>query len=188
VARPKSEDKRNAIMEAAIRVIGAQGLGAPTMKIAEEAGVANGSLFTYFETKSDLLNQLYLELKAEMTDAALEGFPADADLREQLFHAWSHWMDWAVSQPQKRRVLAQLGVADEVTPATRAAAQRSVIGLAELMQRLHANGPMRNAPIAFVAALMNAFAETTMDFIINDPANAKKHGKAGFDALWRAVG
>ena len=44
MARPKSEDKRNAIMEAATRVIAAQGLGAPTMKIAEEAGVANGSL------------------------------------------------------------------------------------------------------------------------------------------------
>jgi hypothetical protein len=34
---------------------------------------------------------------------------------------------------------------------------------------------------------MNALAETTMDFMIRDPGNAKKHSKAGFEALWRAI-
>jgi AcrR family transcriptional regulator len=187
VARPKSEDKRNAIVEAAIRVIAAQGLGAPTMKIAEEAGVANGSLFTYFETKTDLFNQLYLELKTEMASAALEGLPAGGDLRKQTFHVWSNWMEWAVSNPEKRRTLAQLGVSDEITTASRAAVHKTTSGLAELMQRLRANGPMHNAPVAFAGAIMNSLAETTMDFMINDPANAKKHCKIGFDAFWRAI-
>jgi AcrR family transcriptional regulator len=60
MARPRSEDKRNAIMAAAARVIVTHGLSAPTATIAQEAGVSNGSLFTYFETKADLFNQLYL--------------------------------------------------------------------------------------------------------------------------------
>ncbi len=55
MARPKSDDKRSAIVSAAIRVIAGQGLGAATATIAKEAGVSNGSLFTYFETKADLL-------------------------------------------------------------------------------------------------------------------------------------
>jgi AcrR family transcriptional regulator len=61
--RPKSDEKRSAILEAATRIIVTQGLSAPTAGIAKEAGVANGSLFTYFETKTDLFNELYLELK-----------------------------------------------------------------------------------------------------------------------------
>ena len=56
MARPKSDDKRDAILAAATRVIAAQGLSAPTAAIAKEAGVSNGSLFTYFETKADLLS------------------------------------------------------------------------------------------------------------------------------------
>ena len=71
--RPRSDDKRAAIMSAATRVIAAQGLGAATATIAREAGVSNGSLFTYFDTKADLLNQLYLELKTDMAAAALFG-------------------------------------------------------------------------------------------------------------------
>ena len=82
MARPRSEDKQNAIMEAATRVIGTHGLSAPTAMIAKEAGVSNGSLFSYFETKADLFDQLYLELKAGMATASLEGLPAEAPLRE----------------------------------------------------------------------------------------------------------
>ncbi len=64
MARQRSEDKRNALMAAAARVIVTEGLGATTARIAQEAGVANGSLLTYFETKADLFNQLYLALQS----------------------------------------------------------------------------------------------------------------------------
>src|ERR1700691_1322833 len=110
MARPRSEDKRNALMSAATRVIVTHGLSAPTAGIAQEAGVANGSLFTYFETKTVLFNQLYLELKTELASAALKHLPTGADPREQLLPLWQHWMNWAVSCPEKRRALAQLGV------------------------------------------------------------------------------
>src|SRR5580704_14526078 len=102
MARPKSEDKRNAIMAAAARVIVTHGLSAPTALIAREAGISNGSLFTYFETKSDLFNQLYLKLKASTAAAALAGLPKGAELREQLYHVWSNWMKWSVAAPENR--------------------------------------------------------------------------------------
>jgi AcrR family transcriptional regulator len=70
------------------------------MGIAKEAGVANGSLFTYFETKTELFNQLYLELKTEMASAAMKDLPMDAEPRAQLLHLWQHWMNWAVSYPK----------------------------------------------------------------------------------------
>jgi hypothetical protein len=60
--------------------------------------------------------------------------------------------------------------------------------IGELLERSRANGPLRNASRGFVGALMNSLAEATMDFMVQDPTNAKKHSKAGFDALWRVVG
>jgi len=185
--RPKSDEKRNAILEAATRVIVTQGLSAPTAGIAKEAGVANGSLFTYFETKADLFNHLYLELKAEMAFAATKNLPERAELREQFFHLWQNWMNWAVAHPEKRRALAQLGVSDEITPETRAAAHKTMARIAELMERSRASGPMRDAPMGFVAALMNSVAEATMDYMVQDARNGKKHCKAGFNALWRMM-
>jgi AcrR family transcriptional regulator len=144
-------------------------------------------LFTYFETKADLFNQLYLELKAGMAAAALEGFPVEDDLRKQVLHVWSNWMDWATSNPEKRRALAQLSVSGEITPATRSTAQKTMASLADLMERIRTHGSLRNASKGFAAAIMNSLAETTMDCMIQDPANAKKHCKVGFEVFWRAI-
>ena len=174
-------------MSAAIRVIASQGLGAPTATIAKEAGVSNGSLFTYFETKADLLNHLYVELKTEMAAAALDGLPTESDIRQQVFHMWSHWLRWAASCPEKRRALAHLAVSDDITPASHQAGSQTMAGIARLLERSRENGPMRDAPLGFVAALMSALADTTIDFMIQDPANADKHCTAAFDALWRMV-
>ena len=107
MARPKSDDKRSAIMRAAIRVIAADGLGAATATIAKEAGVSNGSLFTYFETKADLLNRLYVELKTEMAAVGLVGLPNRSGIRKQAQYMWSHLLHWGTSFPEKRRVIAQ---------------------------------------------------------------------------------
>jgi len=188
VARPKSEDKRSAILAAATRVIVTQGLSAPTAVIAKEAGVANGSLFTYFEAKTDLLNELYLELKRGMASAALKGFSAEGESRKQYFHVWSNWMAWAVAHPKKRRVLALLGVSDEITAKSRAAGHKAMAPMRELLERIHANGPMRDAPMGLFMALMNSVAETTMDYMVQDKAHADKHCRVGFEALWRMIG
>ena len=185
--RPRSDEKRSAILEAATRIIVMQGLSAPTAGIAKEAGVANGSLFTYFETKTDLFNHLYLELKADMASATLKNFPGSAELHEQLLHVWRNWMNWALSNPQKRRALAQLGVSDEITPENRAAGHKIMAPVADLLERARAHGPMRKVSMGFLVALMNSVADATMDFMTQDPPNAKKHSKEGFDALWRML-
>ena len=187
MARPRSDERRSAIMVAAARVIAAQGLGAATATIAKEAGVSNGSLFTYFETKADLLSQLYVELKSEMGAVALQGLPTEGDPRDQMLHLWRNWLRWAASRPEKRRALAHLGVSDDIAPESRAAAHQTMAGVAALLEQSRKNGPLRNAPLAFVSALMSAMADTTMDFMIADPANADAHCQTAFEALWRML-
>jgi AcrR family transcriptional regulator len=186
MARPKSKDKRDAIIAAATRIIVTHGLAAPTAMIAKQAGVPNGSLFTYFPTKPELFNSLYLELKTDMA-AAILSRPTAIGVREQMFTMFSNWVRWAVSNPHKRRALTQLGVCEEITPATRDAGHETMAGIRGLLEKSRKNGPMRKAPMWFVIAVMTALAEATIELVIQDPANTDKHCKTGFDALWRAI-
>ena len=187
MARPRSDHKREAIMDAAIRVFAARGLGAPTAEIAREAKVANGSLFTYFATKTELLNALYIELKSEMAAGGPKDLAPDADVREQMLNLWVRWMDWAARYPERRRTLALLGVSDEISAESRQAGHAAMAGIAKLMERSRANGPMRDVPLPFVVALMSAAADTTIDYIIEDPEHADQHARTGFEALWRMI-
>src|SRR5882724_4531773 len=110
MAKPKSEDKRNAILSAATQVFAERGLGAPTAAITSTAGIAEGSLFTYFKTKDELINALYREIKLELADAMMAGFPRKKSVRVRLQHVWDGYVNWGVANRAKRRVLAQLQV------------------------------------------------------------------------------
>jgi AcrR family transcriptional regulator len=187
VARPLSEDKRTAILGAATRLVADQGLGAATAQIAKAAGVPHGSVFTYFGTKTELLNALYLELKTELTGTVLGRLRSDGDMREQLRDMWESWTHWGVANPAKRRALAQLGVSDQVSSLTRKAGYKAAQPVLELIWRVSAEGGLKSAPKPYVAALVEALATTTMDAMGDDPAHADAICADGFEALWRVL-
>src|SRR5260370_41443212 len=108
MAKPKSEDKRNAILSAATQVFAERGLGAPTAAITSAAGIAEGSLFTYFKTKDVLINALYRELKLGLADSMMSGFPRKQSVRHRLEHLWIVFVQWGVSNPNQQKVLKQI--------------------------------------------------------------------------------
>lgn len=79
-------------------------------------------------------------------------------LREHFFQVWRNWTNWAVTFPEKRRALTQLNVSDEIRPEARAAAQKTMRPLGEVLERCHVAGPMSKVPIGFFAMLVNSVA------------------------------
>src|ERR1700679_1220635 len=101
--RPKTGDKRAAILRAATKTIAADGIGASTARIAKAAAVGEGSLFRYFPDKDKLLNELYRELKLDMRSAMIAGFPLTGSLRKRIQHVWNAYITWVMEAPAKRR-------------------------------------------------------------------------------------
>lgn len=185
MARARSPEKHNAILLAAVDEIAAAGLGAPTAKIAKRAGVAEGTLFTYFANKDELLNELYVALKSEVYARVNAGFPEKASLERRARHLWSTYLDWAVEFPRKRKVSVQLNLCDLVTPATREriAGKRGAIDgtLAELGDR----AALRGLPAEFAGSMMSAMQEATMDFIAKQPKRREELSQNAFAVFWR---
>lgn len=187
MARPRSSEKRQAILEAAIQEIAETGLGAPTAKIAEGAGIAAGTLFTYFPTKEELLNELYFELKSEVYSKINAGFPVKGSLEARARHIWISFLDWAIEFPEKRKVSMQLNVSDIITQETRArmAEERSTID--STLGELDSRGSLQRLPAGFAAATMAAMQEATMDFIAKQPRKRREIVDHAFQLFWRAV-
>ncbi|MFC1436607.1 TetR/AcrR family transcriptional regulator [Streptacidiphilus sp. N1-3] len=186
--RPRSEERRLAILQAATRVIASQGIGAAsTAVIAKEAAVSNGSLFVYFDTKARLLNELFVALKTEMAEAAMAGRPPQSGPREQVRHMWTHWARWATGNPAKRRALAQLQVADDITAESHQQVGLASVAIAELLERARVGGPMEEVPLGFALILANALAEAAIDEMIRDPERAQANADTAFEALWRVL-
>ena len=187
MARPLSEDKRTAILEAATELVAMLGVSAPTAKIAKGAGVAEGTLFTYFANKDELLNQLYLELKMDLRDAVIAGYPAGKSLVDRSRHFWDRYIGWGSAHSLKRRAMRQLAVSDRITEECKKLVGDAFRQVNDMLHECAAGGAMRHQPPSFVSAILSAIADTTMDFIAREPAQAKRYTKAGFDAFWKAV-
>jgi AcrR family transcriptional regulator len=187
MARVKSPEKRGAILEAAVREIAEVGLGASTASIAGRAGVATGTLFTYFATKEELLNELYLELKVEVYARINAGFPHKASLERRARHVWSSYLAWAIEFPEKRKVSAQLNVSDVITAETRKRTEVERSTIDGTLREVAKLGGLQEMPEAFASSLMAAMQEATMDFVAKQPRRRKEIVERAFKVFWRAV-
>jgi len=187
MARPKSADKRAAILEAAIAVIADEGVAATTATIARGAGISHGSLFQYFETKADLLNAAFLMLKSEIHVATLTDLPEAEEPLGQLRHLWVTWMHWGTSDPIRRRALSRLANEQVITPASRGESEAAMDRGIRIVQAVGANGVFKDQPIQFVARFFEALAATTMDAMIAEPDRAEEYCEISFKALSQAL-
>jgi TetR/AcrR family fatty acid metabolism transcriptional regulator len=83
MARRKSDDKRQRILQAAVKVFARKGyFAARVSEVARRAGVADGTIYLYFGGKEDILVRLFDEVMAEHVEQgrrevrSLRGAPA----------------------------------------------------------------------------------------------------------------
>jgi AcrR family transcriptional regulator len=187
MARSKSEDKRNAILSAATQVFAERGLGAPTSAISQAAGVAEGTLFTYFPTKDELINALYREIKLELADAMMSNFPRRTGIRNRFQHVWDRYVTWGVNNPVQQKVLQQMMVWSGLTEESKLAGITPFLEIEKTAEAAVAQRLFLDRPLDFIRATMCALADTTMEFIRHHPDQAEQYRKDGFEMLWSAA-
>jgi len=156
MARLRSPEKRRALLEAAIVEIAEAGLGAATAKIAARAGVAEGTLFTYFATKDELFNELYVDLKSEVYDRLNDGFPLKGSAERRAWYVWSTFLAWAIEFPLRRKVSLQLTMSDAVSAETRARVGEKRGAIDGLFAELAGREGLRGLPAGYGASLMSS--------------------------------
>ena len=187
MARLRSPEKRKAILEAAVLEIDAAGLSAPTSRIAARAGVAEGTLFTYFANKDALLNELYLELKVDVFRRLNAALDPDTSIKERACQIWTCYLDWAIEFPQKRKVSVQLNMSNLISASTREQVAAESGAVAATLTELGKRAADRGLPTEFASACMSAMQEVAMDLIARQPEQRAELAKHAFESFWRAV-
>ncbi|MFL5894510.1 MAG: TetR/AcrR family transcriptional regulator [Thermoleophilaceae bacterium] len=100
-------DKRRQILDAAIRVFARQGFHACRVSdVADEAGVAYGLVYHYFDSKEEILNTLFTERWQIMLDAiAAIDRQQDVAARDKLYLVASFIVDSYRHEPDLMKVI-----------------------------------------------------------------------------------
>jgi TetR/AcrR family fatty acid metabolism transcriptional regulator len=104
--RPPAVDKRRMILDAAVRVFARQGFHTCRVSdIADEAGVAYGLVYHYFQSKDEVLDTLFLERWGVMLEAIREIDAREVPAREKLYAIASFIVDSYRHDPDLMKVI-----------------------------------------------------------------------------------
>jgi TetR/AcrR family fatty acid metabolism transcriptional regulator len=99
-------DKRRLILDAAVRVFARRGFHhCRVSDVADEAGVAYGLVYHYFESKEEILNTLFLERWQIMLDAIAEIDARDLPVRDKLYSIAGFIIDSYRHDPDLMKVI-----------------------------------------------------------------------------------
>ena len=184
-------EKRTQIIEAAVRLFHRDGFWkTSTAAIANEAGIANGTLFNYFTTKAELIEQTFAELKVQLAHALRDGFPEDAPVEVQARAIWNRYYHWHLDHPVEHNLLNQLRMCEFVSADIIAAQKENFTFATRVFDRGVSDGTLTPLPLAFIGA----FTESSLEAAIRHARNTDASGKErddictmAFEVYWRAL-
>ena len=105
-AKPGAIDKRRLILDAGVRVFAKRGFHhCRVSDVADEAGVAYGLVYHYFDSKEEILNTLFLERWQIMLDAITEIDSQSVPARDKLYMVASFIIDSYHHEPELMKVI-----------------------------------------------------------------------------------
>lgn len=105
-AQPRPDDKREAILAAALELFAERGFyGTAVPEIAEQAGVGAGTIYRYFESKEAIVNALFQRHKSALGATLMDDFPWGESARVQFDHFVSRVFAFARKHPYALKFL-----------------------------------------------------------------------------------
>ncbi len=106
--KQKALEKRTALLQATLTLINTNGFhNTPIAKIAKIANVSPATMYLYFDNKQDLINQLYLEVKADFCDFMFNGYNDKQPVKKAFEYIWYNIAVYKTSHDAQAMFLAQ---------------------------------------------------------------------------------
>ncbi len=104
----KSIDKKNALVKATIDLVNNNGFHAtPMSKIAKMANVSPATIYLYFDSKQDLVNKVYLEVKTAYTNFAFATYGTEMSVETGFEMIWKRIADFKLKELDEALFLSQ---------------------------------------------------------------------------------
>lgn len=184
-------DKRQEILKAALKLFVEFGFhGTPTSKIAQEAGVANGTLFHYFKTKDELVVALYIDIKERMAESMYKDVDKNLGFKEILKTLILHSIYWALDHKTEFRFVHQFHSSPfecMVPPDVVASQSKPHI---EMLQAAIDAKVLKPVPIDLLFSLLSSHVFGIFQFLTSKEFSAEEQKKVieqSFEMIWDMI-
>ena len=188
--RQLDPEKRQRYLDAALHLFAERGVQhTSTSAIAKAAGTAAGTLFVYFPTKQDLIDELLIhlsEVEAEYVKARLD--PA-MPVREAFRTIWRASVAWLLAHPDAFRYVQHARDATFVSDAVMLETGKNFAFYYTTIQRGLEEGLIKPYPVDLIGGFLyhDIVAMVTMLLAQPDPAARETLIEQGFEMFWDGI-
>jgi AcrR family transcriptional regulator len=182
--------KYDAILDAALTLFTTHGFqGSPTTKIAQEAGVATGTLFHHFQSKESLINALYLRTKKDLAAALAVELNENDSVRVNLERLWLNTMSWILTHPTQHRFLVQFGHSTAISSLSKEQAMLETAFMVALVERGKREGVLKDLPMELFSELHLGLTRAAARYFLAHPMDFEDmhHRTLAFEVYWNAL-
>jgi len=189
VARPKDDEKRQAIRDAVVAVVIEGGLANVSIsKIAKRAGVSAGTIYLYFSSKEELLQQTYLDIKTSFFNTMMEAAATEEHSDGKIRAMWFALFDFVVAHSNDFLFSEFVGAAHLIDAASQAQIEKHTSKATAILRAAIKDGTIEDAPLDSIQAVLMAPAVQ----LARSAAWGQKPVKRAlmrdtFDMVWRGL-
>lgn len=185
----KSKDKRTALLSATLSLVNNGGIqGASMAKVAKVANVSPATIYLYFDSKQDLVNQLYLDVKASFATACFKEYDNNLVVKSSFEQMWFNMSRFKLDHKEEASFLSQCDNTPMIDENTR---QAGLLYLSPLFD-LWAQGINEGIIKDISPYLLYAYSIYPLAFLMNMQNRGlcqldEKALKEAFQAAWDSI-
>ena len=187
----ESSEKREAVIRAALEMVGEHGFhGSPMADIAQRAGVAAGTIYRFFESKDALIKEVHASIEEQILAAVAEGYPAGQPVRERFLHVARRLVAFFIASPLQFRFMEQF----HDSPYGVALRRERLFGrkdgnlVCELFEGARAAGVVKDLPLPVLLALtFGPLAAVCRDHILGFVSLDERLTELTVESCWDAI-
>ncbi len=190
MVRKLSEERREQFLQAALKLFVRNGVQkTSTAAIAREAGSAAGTLFLYFPTKQNLIDELILDIGRKQADFFKETFDPDQPVRDIFFSIWESSLRWFLDHPQAFLYVQQVRDTGLISESATRDSGKFYDYYYLAIQKGFAEGRIKPYPIDLIGGYLYADIVATMNMLLRESDRQMQSDliEMGFSIFWDGI-
>lgn len=183
-------DKKEAILNSVLKLVKRDGFYHLNMKnIAEEAGVAAGTIYLYFKGKEDIINALYKMILTNFNEAVLKSYNESRSLKDNFYAMLNSAIQFYLNKKDQFSFIEQYTYAPFLFKENQDENFMLLLPIYKMMKTGKKQKAIKNLPDAVLLSLIHGPMNTILKLHLAHKTDLNKKGirEPFYDACWEAV-
>jgi AcrR family transcriptional regulator len=190
MVRKPSPEKREQFLQAALKLFVANGVqNTSTAAITKDAGTASGTLFLYFPTKQDLIDQLALKIVWDQSEKIKAVLTPTLSARESFAAIWEVSIRWFLTNLEAYQYIQQVRDTGMLSEAVVQQSAASFDFYYQVIQKGLTEESIKPYPVELIGEMLYRAIAAIMNLIKAQPDHAKseEYIRFGFEIFWNGI-